>query len=65
MPTVQSLYCQVVDGDGGFLQEQVDEFVAANRLAEMKTDYQVVAIMGPQSSGKSTLMNNVVRATHC
>jgi molybdopterin-guanine dinucleotide biosynthesis protein len=30
-------------------------------LRASKTAYQVVAIMGPQSSGKSTLLNHVVR----
>jgi hypothetical protein len=39
----------------------VDAFVHQHGVIEARTNYQVVAIMGPQSSGKSTLMNHVVR----
>lgn len=52
---------QVINGDGQFEQECVERFVEDIDLAACKTDYQVVAIMGPQSSGKSTLLNYVVR----
>ncbi len=52
---------QVVDGDGQFLTDQVERFAQDSKLASSKGDYQVIAIMGPQSSGKSTLMNYVVR----
>lgn len=52
---------QVVNGDGVFQVEPVQRFVEAEGLPECKRDYQVVAIMGPQSSGKSTLLNHVVR----
>ena len=55
-PTVQ-----IIDGDGGFHEDALKAFVAANGIAESRANYQVVAIMGPQSSGKSTLMNHVVR----
>ena len=51
---------QVVDGDGVFQSEQLADFVNEIKLAEARKAYQVVAIMGPQSSGKSTLMNSVV-----
>ncbi|GFR42392.1 hypothetical protein Agub_g3264, partial [Astrephomene gubernaculifera] len=50
---------QVINGEGQFEQDSVQQFVAANELAHCKTNYQVVAIMGPQSSGKSTLLNHV------
>ncbi len=53
---------QLVDGEGQFLDAQLEQFVQATRLPESKGNYQVVAIMGPQSSGKSTLLNHVVRA---
>ena len=53
---------QVVDGGGQFNEPELQKFVADSKLAESKTDYQIVAIMGPQSSGKSTLMNHVVRS---
>jgi ABC-type lipoprotein export system ATPase subunit len=55
-PTVQ-----MIDGDGAFHEQDVKDFVARTGVAESRANYQVVAIMGPQSSGKSTLMNHVVR----
>ena len=51
---------QVVDGDGVFKSDELADFVNEIKLAEARKAYQVVAIMGPQSSGKSTLMNSVV-----
>ncbi|KAF6265964.1 RHD3/Sey1 [Scenedesmus sp. NREL 46B-D3] len=51
--------CQVIDGDGTFKEQEVDAFVHQHGVIEARTNYQVVAIMGPQSSGKSTLMNHV------
>ncbi len=55
-----STICQVITGDGQFDTASVQQFVEENALAACKTNYQVVAIMGPQSSGKSTLLNNLV-----
>jgi hypothetical protein len=56
----QTTCCQVIDGDGSFNEQEVDAFVHQHGVIEARTNYQVVAIMGPQSSGKSTLMNHVV-----
>jgi ABC-type hemin transport system ATPase subunit len=42
------------------MEQQLDAFVHQHGVIEARTNYQVVAIMGPQSSGKSTLMNHVV-----
>ncbi|KAF8071092.1 RHD3 [Scenedesmus sp. PABB004] len=53
--------CQVIDGEGNFQEAALEAFVAANGVVNARTNYQVVAIMGPQSSGKSTLMNHLVR----
>jgi hypothetical protein len=52
--------CQVVSGEGTFEQDEVEAFVNQG-VAAARTNYQVVAIMGPQSSGKSTLLNHLVR----
>lgn len=52
--------CQVIDSDGAFQEQQLNGFVQQNGVIDARTNYQVVAIMGPQSSGKSTLMNHVV-----
>lgn len=51
---------QVVDDDGTYQQDAVEAFVREQDLDSAGVDYQIVAIMGPQSSGKSTLMNAVV-----
>lgn len=51
--------CQVVDGESEFNAEGIEEFFSSVNLEHVGRDYQVVAIMGPQSSGKSTLMNTV------
>lgn len=49
---------QVVNYEEEFNQE-LAPFLAKNRIAELGFDYHVAAIMGPQSSGKSTLLNMV------
>ncbi len=51
---------QLVDGTGNFLSDDLTKYVEEIKLAETRKAYQVVAIMGPQSSGKSTLLNAVV-----
>lgn len=56
-PTVQ-----IIDGDGVFHEEDLKEFVSSTGVVDSRANYQVVAIMGPQSSGKSTLMNHLVSA---
>lgn len=55
-PTVQ-----VIDGDGEFQEDALKTWVNDTGVAGSQANYQVVAIMGPQSSGKSTLMNHLVR----
>jgi hypothetical protein len=52
--------CQVIDSEGVFQEDGLNRFVQQNGVIDARTNYQVVAIMGPQSSGKSTLMNHVV-----
>jgi hypothetical protein len=55
-PTVQ-----IIDGDGAFQEDALKAWVNDTGVADRHANYQVVAIMGPQSSGKSTLLNHVVR----
>ena len=50
--------CQLVTGDG-HVSEQLEGFVEEAGVAGWGSAYQVVAIMGPQSSGKSTLLNHL------
>ncbi|KAF5828747.1 root hair defective 3 GTP-binding protein-domain-containing protein [Dunaliella salina] len=49
---------QLIDSGGVFREQELKEFVTSAHV-DSSSDYLVVAIMGPQSSGKSTLMNYV------
>ncbi|XP_078432047.1 protein ROOT HAIR DEFECTIVE 3-like [Wolffia australiana] len=50
---------QLIDGDGFFNKLGLDGLTKAVGLAECGLSYAVVSIMGPQSSGKSTLLNQL------
>ncbi|KAJ4976881.1 hypothetical protein NE237_001987 [Protea cynaroides] len=50
---------QLIDGNGEFNVTGLENFVKTVKLAECGLSYAVVAIMGPQSSGKSTLLNHL------
>ncbi|XP_022715425.1 protein ROOT HAIR DEFECTIVE 3 homolog 2-like isoform X2 [Durio zibethinus] len=50
---------QLIDGDGGFNVAGLDNFMRTTKLSNCGLSYAVVAIMGPQSSGKSTLLNHL------
>ncbi|GAU48113.1 hypothetical protein TSUD_351190 [Trifolium subterraneum] len=50
---------QLIDGDGVFNASGIDKFMKEVKLGECGLSYAVVSIMGPQSSGKSTLLNNL------
>ncbi|KAG6493437.1 hypothetical protein ZIOFF_048423 [Zingiber officinale] len=52
---------QLIDGEGEFNDAGVEHFMKITRLAECGLSYAVVSIMGPQSSGKSTLLNNLFK----
>ncbi|KAI5079493.1 hypothetical protein GOP47_0004972 [Adiantum capillus-veneris] len=57
-PTVQ-----LVDEQGAFNEAGLDTFVKTVKLRECGLSYAVVSIMGPQSSGKSTLLNHLFGTT--
>lgn len=59
MADVQTL--QLVDAEGDYNTDGMQAFARQCGLDNAGVDYQIVAVMGPQSSGKSTLMNAVVR----
>lgn len=42
---------QLIDGEGNFNVEGLDNFTKAVKLADRGLSYAVVSIMGPQSSG--------------
>ncbi|WOL03009.1 protein ROOT HAIR DEFECTIVE 3 [Canna indica] len=50
---------QLIDGDGVFNVDGLENFMKTVKLAECGLSYAVVSIMGPQSSGKSTLLNHL------
>lgn len=50
---------QLVTHDGELPEDALGEYLDKLGANEWNRKYQVVAIMGPQSSGKSTLMNHV------
>ncbi|PKA57267.1 Protein root hair defective 3 [Apostasia shenzhenica] len=50
---------QLIDGDGVFNVSGVENFVKTVKLGDCGLSYAVVSIMGPQSSGKSTLLNHL------
>ncbi|KAJ3671153.1 hypothetical protein LUZ60_008579 [Juncus effusus] len=52
---------QLIDGDGGFNVSGVESFMKTVKLNECGLSYAVVSIMGPQSSGKSTLLNHLFK----
>ena len=52
---------QVVDQDGEFDESLVQSYMQDVGMEGAGPDYNVVSIMGPQSSGKSTLLNALVR----
>ncbi|KAK8584866.1 hypothetical protein V6N13_138811 [Hibiscus sabdariffa] len=50
---------QLIDGDGSFNDTGIEPFIKEVKLHECGLSYAVVSIMGPQSSGKSTLLNHL------
>lgn len=53
---------QVVSGEGAFNTDGLQTFVRDSGVEGSGVGYTIVAITGPQSSGKSTLLNHLVRA---
>ncbi|XP_008808503.1 protein ROOT HAIR DEFECTIVE 3-like [Phoenix dactylifera] len=50
---------QLINGDGIFNVSGLENFMKTVKLVECGLSYAVVSIMGPQSSGKSTLLNHL------
>ncbi|KAH9713397.1 protein ROOT HAIR DEFECTIVE 3 [Citrus sinensis] len=50
---------QLIDGDGTFNVSGIEHFIKEVKLSDCGLSYAVVSIMGPQSSGKSTLLNHL------
>ncbi|KAF5736246.1 protein ROOT HAIR DEFECTIVE 3 2 [Tripterygium wilfordii] len=50
---------QLIDGNGQFNVEGLENFTRTTGFINCGLSYAVVAVMGPQSSGKSTLLNHL------
>ncbi|KAF9671710.1 hypothetical protein SADUNF_Sadunf12G0075800 [Salix dunnii] len=50
---------QLISGDGVLNREGLENFSRSTNLSQRGVSYAVVAIMGPQSGGKSTLLNKL------
>ncbi|GLT59120.1 hypothetical protein SLA2020_319570 [Shorea laevis] len=50
---------QLIHGNGKFNVQGLHSFMLTTNLSQCGLSYAVVAVMGPQSSGKSTLMNHL------
>ncbi|XP_035842084.1 protein ROOT HAIR DEFECTIVE 3 isoform X1 [Helianthus annuus] len=50
---------QLIEGDGTFNADGLENFIKQVKLEECGRSYAIVAVMGPQSSGKSTLLNHL------
>ncbi|KAJ0981662.1 hypothetical protein J5N97_009917 [Dioscorea zingiberensis] len=61
MGSVDCCATQLIDGNGEFNVQGLEHFVRTVKLADCGLSYAVVSIMGPQSSGKSTLLNHLFK----
>ncbi|KAH7545630.1 hypothetical protein FEM48_Zijuj01G0113800 [Ziziphus jujuba var. spinosa] len=52
---------QLIYGDGEFNGDGLESFIKKVNLTDCGLAYAVVAVMGPQSSGKSTLLNHLFK----
>ncbi|KAL3520395.1 hypothetical protein ACH5RR_018544 [Cinchona calisaya] len=50
---------QLIDGNGEFNVVGLEKFMKTRKFSQCGLSYAIVAIMGPQSSGKSTLLNHL------
>ncbi|KAG2382933.1 hypothetical protein C9374_004900 [Naegleria lovaniensis] len=53
-----SAFVQLVDGDGKFTTN-LDSFITQSNMKGKGVNYNILSVFGPQSSGKSTLLNRL------
>ncbi|ETW16247.1 hypothetical protein PFMG_00187 [Plasmodium falciparum IGH-CR14] len=53
---------QIIDYDGNVI-EDLKEWMIDNKLNDLGFSYNVIAVLGSQSSGKSTLLNNLFKTS--
>ena len=54
---------QLIDADGRLEEDACESFLHESGAIEWNRNYGVISIMGPQSSGKSTLLNQVFKTS--
>ena len=60
----QTKKMQLIDADGRLEEDALCEsFLHESGAIEWNRNYGVISIMGPQSSGKSTLLNQVFKTS--
>ncbi|KAG5248636.1 protein ROOT HAIR DEFECTIVE [Salix suchowensis] len=59
MEKSDSCSAHLIDGDGTFNDTGLEQLIKEVKLGECGLSYAIVSIMGPQSSGKSTLLNHL------
>ncbi|XP_047310068.1 protein ROOT HAIR DEFECTIVE 3-like [Impatiens glandulifera] len=59
---IKCVSAHLIDGDGNIDEKGLIEFSELTSLSKSGLNYTTVAIMGPQSSGKSTLLNHLFKS---
>ena len=60
----KKMMMQLIDADGRLEEDALCEsFLHESGAIEWNRNYGVISIMGPQSSGKSTLLNQVFKTS--
>ena len=54
---------QLIDADGRLEEDAYESFLHESGAIDWNRNYGVISIMGPQSSGKSTLLNQVFKTS--
>uniref|UniRef100_A0A6N2N2C5 GB1/RHD3-type G domain-containing protein n=1 Tax=Salix viminalis TaxID=40686 RepID=A0A6N2N2C5_SALVM len=63
MEKSDSCSAHLIDGDGTFNDTGLEQLIKEVKLGQCGLSYAIVSIMGPQSSGKSTLLNHLSQTT--
>ena len=62
--TKKKMMMQLIDADGRLEEDaKCESFLQESGAIEWNRNYGVISIMGPQSSGKSTLLNQVFKTS--
>ena len=59
----KNMMMQLIDENGRLDEDACESFLHESGAIEWNRNYGVISIMGPQSSGKSTLLNQVFKTS--